>query len=63
MTRYICPKSASITTSMRPLASDATPGGGAVTVDWMRLSPYAASGSFTSRIFDAGGPMTWTMRT
>jgi hypothetical protein len=50
-----------ITGSMRPLASDLTPGGGVVTVDWMHLTPYAASGTYTSRVFDAGQLVTWTL--
>jgi hypothetical protein len=28
-------------------------------VDWIRRSPYAASGAFTSRVYDAGVPATW----
>src|SRR5262249_33880109 len=48
-----------ITASMRPLASDANVGGGAVTVDWMRLTPYAGSGTFLSRVLDAGASVTW----
>jgi VCBS repeat-containing protein len=48
-----------ITASMRPLASDATVGGGAVTVDWERLTPYAGSATFTSRVFDAGATVSW----
>src|SRR5205085_2724481 len=34
-------------------------GGGTVTVDWVRLTPYAASGSYLSRVLDAGGPARW----
>ena len=30
-----------------------------VTVDWMRMTPYAASGSFDSQVFDGGGPTYW----
>lgn len=44
---------------MRPAASDLTPGGAALDVDWIRMTPYAAAGSFTSRVFDAGGPAAW----
>mgnify|MGYP000120418969 CR=1 FL=1 len=29
--------------------------GGAVTVDWIRMSPYGSPCSFESRLFDAGG--------
>jgi hypothetical protein len=46
--------------SMRPLVSDATVGGGNVTVDWMRMGPYAASGAYVSKVFDASAPVTWT---
>ena len=48
-----------ITANMRPLADDNNVGGGTVSVDWMRLTPYAASGSYTSRVFDAGSAVTW----
>jgi phosphodiesterase/alkaline phosphatase D-like protein len=53
-----------IGTSMRPLVSDFDTGGGNVAVNWLHMSPYAASGTFTSRVFDAGavagwGPATW----
>src|SRR5262249_55485778 len=48
-----------ITTSMRPLASDVTVGGGTVVVDWLRMTPYATSGTFLSRVFDAGATVTW----
>ncbi|HXH27801.1 MAG TPA: hypothetical protein VNL37_02080, partial [Candidatus Polarisedimenticolia bacterium] len=48
-----------ITANMRPAASDYTPGGAAMTVDWMRVTPYSASGSFESRVFDAGGTSSW----
>ena len=32
---------------------------GALSVKWIRVSPYASSGSFTSQIFDAGEIKTW----
>ena len=32
---------------------------GALSVDWIRITPYAASGTFTSRVFDAGSSKTW----
>ena len=50
---------ATITAQMRPIASDFTVGGGGVSVDWMRLAPYAASGTFTSRVMDAGASAVW----
>ncbi|HTK77374.1 MAG TPA: tandem-95 repeat protein [Gemmataceae bacterium] len=48
-----------VTSSMRPMGSDANVGGGALTVDWMRMTPYAASGTYLSRVLDAGGMATW----
>ena len=55
--------STAISTSMRPVASDQA-GGPTLLVDWLRMSPYAPSGSFTSRLFDAGAAhwltLNWT---
>jgi hypothetical protein len=48
-----------ITANMEPLMGDYSVGGGAVTVDWMRLTPYTNSGSYLSRVFDAGSTVTW----
>ncbi len=45
--------------SMRPIASDFIVGGAAISLNWMRMTPYAASGSFTSRVFDAGTTVDW----
>ena len=45
--------------TMRPAASDLFFGDGALTVDWMRMTPYAASGTFLSRVHDAGAPVSW----
>ncbi len=57
-------------TQMRPLASDFNSGGPEVSVDWLRMSPYPASGTFDSRVFDAGpgqsvnwGALTWNSAT
>jgi hypothetical protein len=49
------------TGTMRPVASDLAPGGGSVKVDWLNLGPYPATGSFESRVFDAGTDpdVTW----
>ncbi len=54
--------------NMRPLSSDFNPGGGELSVDWLRMSPYPASGSFDSRVLDAGegadwGALAWTSAT
>lgn len=40
--------------------SDLLTGDGSLSVDWIRLTPYPASGVFTSRVFDAGSTRTWT---
>ncbi|HMF93192.1 MAG TPA: N,N-dimethylformamidase beta subunit family domain-containing protein [Vicinamibacterales bacterium] len=45
---------------MRPVAaSDLTAAGGTIFVDWMRMSPYPATGTFDSRIFDAAATVAW----
>ncbi len=44
---------------LRVIAAEFNPGGGALSVDWIRLSPYASSGVFTSRVFDAGQTVGW----
>jgi hypothetical protein len=48
-----------ISTAMRPIVSDFNTGGGNLQVDWLRMGPFAASGSFTSRVFDGGASVTW----
>ncbi len=49
-----------VTDSMRPITSDFTVGNSALTVDWMWLSPpYTSSGTFLSRVLDAGTPANW----
>ena len=44
---------------MRPLTSDFEPGGGELSLDWLRMSPYPGSGSFDSRVLDAGQSSDW----
>ena len=45
---------------MRPIASDFNVGGGSVEVAFLDLYSYPASGTFTSRVFDAGDSRaTW----
>jgi len=45
---------------MRTIAASEFNGlSGKVIVDWNRLSPYAASGAFMSRVFDAGVKTNW----
>ena len=50
----------SISGPLRPLASDNDPGGPTLSVDWIRMTPYVDSGSFTSRVFDAGAGGSWS---
>jgi hypothetical protein len=47
------------TATMRPAIIDQTVSGGSVGVNWIRMSPYAATGTYTSKLFDAGAPGTW----
>jgi hypothetical protein len=47
------------TAMMRPAIVDTAVGDGALSVDYMRLTPYAASGVYTSAVFDADGSATW----
>jgi hypothetical protein len=44
---------------MRPAISDYDTGGAELAVDWIRVTPYAASGTFDSRVHDAGAAVTW----
>ena len=44
---------------MRIAFSDAAPGGLGLTVDWLRLSPYAPACTFTSRVLDGGANLRW----
>ena len=49
-----------IAVQMRPIASDFASGGGDVDVDYLDLYSYPATGTFTSRVFDAGDSRaTW----
>lgn len=45
--------------TMRALASEYAAGGGGLTLKWLRVTPYASSGSFLSRIHDAGMVADW----
>ena len=61
----IATHSSTFGTAMRPLANDQTAEGVSVSIDWIRMSPFASSGTFDSRVFDAGqstswGPLSWT---
>jgi len=44
---------------MRPAVSDLFADGSKVVVDWMRMTPYVSLGTFVSRVFDAGGAVSW----
>ena len=44
---------------MRPMASNASLGGEPLRLEWMRMSPYRPSGTFTSRVHDAGQVVHW----
>jgi len=48
-----------VTQKMRPLVSDFYVGGPSLSVDWLRMSGYVPSGTFTSRVFDGGQSVTW----
>lgn len=48
---------------MRALAANERLGRDPLRVEWMRLSPYATSGHFTSRILDAGTAADWQAAT
>jgi len=45
-------------TAMRPIVSDLTTGT-PLTVDWMRMSPFAEECTFTSRVLDGGEAVEW----
>ena len=52
--------------NLRVIASEFNSGGPELTVDWMRMTPYPGSGTFDSRVFDAGagqiadwGALSW----
>ena len=44
---------------MTIVANDFWKTNGVLTVNWMRLSPYTSSGTYTSAVFDAGFIATW----
>jgi len=57
--QQVAQHSISIPGSMRPIISDAPAGGAVLSVDWLRVSPYAGASVFESRIFDAGAAVDW----
>ncbi|MEO9239884.1 MAG: DUF4082 domain-containing protein, partial [Jatrophihabitantaceae bacterium] len=46
-------------TTYRPLLADTATTDTALAVDWMRIGPYAATGSFTSRVIDGLAAVSW----
>jgi hypothetical protein len=48
-----------ITTAMNVQISDYNTGGTALAVDWVRVSPYPTTATFTSRVIDAGSTTYW----
>jgi hypothetical protein len=51
-------QTATIAALLRPGVSDYTVGT-PLPVDWLRMTPYASSGSFLSSVHDGGGPTSW----
>jgi hypothetical protein len=51
--------SRTLLTAMRPIVSELTTGGSSLSVNWVRVGPYASSGTFTSRVFDATKTVAW----
>jgi hypothetical protein len=45
--------------SLRVIASDPTTTAPVLTLDWVRVAPYAASTTFTSAVIDAGATVGW----
>ena len=52
-----------IATDLRPVFFERYLGGPTLTVDWVRMSPYSAVGSFDSRVYDADAPADWSIAT
>ena len=48
-----------IAANMRPVVSDIFVNTSTVRVDWLRLSPYASTGTFTSRVLGDGSQRAW----
>ena len=49
----------SATVPMRPIASDLFAGGLNLSIDWLRMTPYAATGSYESAVHGTGAPTDW----
>ena len=48
-----------VSTPMRPTLLDSVGGSGVLNVSYVRMTPYAAAGNYTSAVFDAGAVVTW----
>jgi hypothetical protein len=48
---------------MRGLAANQRLGGDPLRLEWVRISPYAPAGRFTSRVLDAGATVEWVAAT
>ncbi len=52
-----------MTLPLRFIAMDSSGAGSHFVLDWVRVTPYAATGSFESRVFDGGEPVYWDAMT
>ena len=50
----------SVANNMVVIVSDFNTGGGSLSVDWVRVTPYVSPCTFTSRVIDAGELVHWT---
>ena len=57
--KQVASQTVAIGQTMQPTALDMTVGDGALQLNYMRLTPYASSGTYTSAVFDAGAVVTW----
>jgi probable HAF family extracellular repeat protein len=48
-----------LTGTLGPFASDSAVDGASLSIDWIRMSPFAPAGSFVSRVGDGGVPSHW----
>ncbi|HEU0023995.1 MAG TPA: DUF4082 domain-containing protein [Thermoleophilaceae bacterium] len=56
---HVATHNVAIAGPMRPVVSDFGPFGAGVEVHWLRQGAYDATGTFTSRVLDAGGASEW----
>jgi hypothetical protein len=57
--RKVATHTIALSAPMKPTVLDLTVGDGAVTLSWMRMTPYASAGNYSSAVFDAGAVVTW----